>query len=200
MELTPTIVNVAVFGVILLSAIFAYARGLTRESVTLLVWVGAAMAALKFYPKAVPFIEDFRDLGEWTKWAAVAATFVVALIVLTIIGSFLARTIANSPLRSIDKGFGFIFGAARGILILAVTWLGYQQLVEPEYTHEAVAASKGGQLVQDSANYVTQWIPTEIPSFLIDAYEDFVEVEADDEILEPELLPATQPETNSTNG
>ena len=112
MELTPTIVNVAVFGVILLSAIFAYARGLTRESVTLLVWIGAAMAALKFYPKAVPFIQDFKDLGEWTKWAALAAAFVVALIVLTIVGSFISRIIANSPLRSIDKGLGFLFGAA----------------------------------------------------------------------------------------
>ncbi len=200
MELTPTIVNVAVFGVILLSAIFAYARGLTRESVTLLVWIGAAMAALKFYPKAVPFIEDFKDLGEWTKWAAVAATFVVALIVLTIVGSFVARIIANSPLRSIDKGFGFIFGAARGILILAVTWLGYQQLVEPEYTHEAFAESKGGQLVQDSANYITQWIPTEIPPFLTDAYEDFMGREIGDVVPEPALLPATQPQTDTTNG
>jgi len=200
MELTPTIVNIAVFGVILLSAIFAYARGLTRESVTLLVWIGAAMAALKFYPKAVPFIRDFKDLGEWTKWAALAAAFVIALIVLTIVGSFISRIIANSPLRSIDKGLGFLFGAARGLLILAVCWIGYQQLVEPEYSHTAIEASKGGQLVQDSANYLTGWIPTEMPPFLIDAYEDFMGREVGSDTPDPTQVPNPLRETDTTNG
>ncbi len=196
MELTPTIINVAVFGVILISAIFAYARGLTRESVTLLVWIGAAMAALKFYPKAVPFIQDFKDLGEWTKWAALAAAFVVALIILTIIGSFVSRIIANSPLRSIDKGFGFLFGAARGLLILAVGWIGYQHLVEPEYSHPAIEASKGGQLVQDSAAYLSEWVPTEMPPFLTDAYQDFMGREVGGEVPNPE----PQPSLDTTNG
>jgi len=200
MELTPTIVNVAVFGVILLSALFAYARGLTRESVTLLVWIGAAMAALKFYPKAVPFIQDFKDLGEWTKWAALAAAFVVALIVLTIVGSFISRIIANSPLRSIDKGLGFLFGAARGLLILAVCWIGYQQLVEPEYSHPSIEASKGGQLVQDSATYLTGWIPTEMPTFLTDAYEDFMGRDVGNGAPDPEKIPNPPRDSETTNG
>ena len=199
MELTPTIINVAVFGVILISAIFAYARGLTRESVTLLVWIGAAMAALKFYPKAVPFIQDFKDLGEW-KWAALAAAFVVALIIFTIIGSFVSRIIANSPLRSIDKGLGFLFGAARGLLILAVAWIGYQHLVEPEYSHPAIEASKGGQLVQDSATYLAGWIPTEMPPFLTDAYQDFMGREVGGETPDPVQVPNPLRESDTTNG
>lgn len=187
MELTPTIVNIGVFGVILLSAIFAYARGVTREMVTLAVWAGAAIAALKFYPKAVPLIQDFKDLGEWTKWAALVATFVVALIVLTIVGSFFARIIANSPLRVIDKGIGFLFGMARGVLILAVCWIGLTQLVDPQtYNHDAVNSSKGGQLVKDSADYLMNWMPKEMPPFLVNAYEDFMGREID-------TLPASTP-------
>ena len=203
MELTPTIVNVAVFGVILLSAIFAYARGVTREVVTLLVWVGAALAALKFYPKAVPLIQDFKDLGEWTKWAALAATFVVALIVLTVIGSIFSRIIANSPLRAIDKGVGFLFGAARGVLMLAVAWIGYNLLVEPEYTHPSIEASKGGQLVSDAGAYLMTLVPSEMPPFLTDAYEDFMGREVGDVVpatSNPALTPNPLPETNTTNG
>lgn len=203
MELTPTIVNVAVFGVILLSAVFAYARGITREAMTFLVWGGAALAALKFYPKAVPLIQDFKDLGEWTKWAALAATFVVALIVLSVIGSMISRIIANSPLRAIDKGFGFLFGAARGILLLAVAWIGYNLLVEPEYTHEAIEASKGGQLVSDAGDYVMTLVPEEMPPFLTDAYEDFMGREVGAVVPAPselELAPNPLPDTNTTNG
>jgi len=129
-ELTPTIVNVAVFGVILLSAIFAYARGVT--------------------------------------------------------------------MRAIDKGLGFLFGAARGLLILAVMWIGYQQLVEPEYSSDAIDASKGGQLVQDSAAYLTDFIPTEMPPFLTDAYEDFMGREVGD--VSPNPAPAPLPDTGTTNG
>jgi len=196
MELTPTIVDAIVFGVILLSAIFAYARGLTREAMTLIVWAAAGAAALKFYPNFVPIVQDVKDLGEWNKYAAIGVTFVAALIVFTIIGSFFAKIVANSPLRAIDKGLGFLFGAARGILFLAVTWIGYQHLVEPEYSHKAIKESKGGQLVQDSSDYVKQLLPTELPPFLLDAYGDFFGL---DEAIDAVVPGPARPATN-TNG
>lgn len=181
MELTPTIVNVAVFGVILISAMLAYARGLTREAMTLVVWLGSALVALNFYPAVEPYIRDFKDLGEWTKWAAVGATFVVALIVFTLIGGAIASIIANSPLRALDKGLGFLFGAARGLLILAVSWIGYQQIVKPEYTHPAIEASKGGQLVADSSDYLMTLAPDEWPEFLTRATEDLMQKDPETE-------------------
>lgn len=174
MELTPTIVNVAVFGVILISAILAYARGLTREAVTLAVWIGAALIAINFYKPLEPHVASFKDFGEWNKWIAIGATFVIALIVLTLLGGGIASLIANSPLRAIDKGLGFLFGAARGLLILAVCWIGYQQIVKPEYTHDAITASKGGQLVTDSSDYLVSIAPTEWPDFLKDAARDLM--------------------------
>ena len=174
MEMTPTIVNVVVFGVILLSAILAYARGLTRELVTLVVWLGSAWVALKFYKPVVPLVRDVQDLGEWTKWAALGLTFVLALIVFTLLGSFVSRLISNSPLRAVDKGLGFLFGAARGLLLLAVAWIGYQQIVEPEYTHESIEASKGGQLVADTAVWLEGFAPSEWPPFITAATEDLL--------------------------
>lgn len=207
MELTPTIVNVAVFGVIILSALFAYARGVTREAVTLVVWIGAALAALKFYPKAVPLIQDFADLGDWTKYAALAVAFVVALIILTLIGSFIASIIANSPLRAIDKGLGFLFGAARGLLLLAVAWIGYGFLVDADgYSHESIQASKGGQLVIDTATYLGQWVPSDLndlPPYLTDAYEDFINREVGDTVpasTDPVMIPNPALNTDPTNG
>jgi membrane protein required for colicin V production len=205
MELTPTIVNVAVFGVILISAIFAYARGLTREAVTLLVWVGAALAAMKFYPKAVPLIQDFTDLGDWTKYAALAAAFVVALIILSIVGSLISRIIANSPLRAIDKGLGFLFGAARGLLLLAVCWIGYGFLVDADdYSSTAIQGSKGGELVIDSANYLRQWVPeniNDLPPFLTDFITDFTDREVGDIVpAEPDPAMVPNPLNDTTNG
>ena len=188
MELTPTIVNVAVFGVILVSAMLAYARGLTREAVTLAVWLGAALIALNFYPAIEPHVRNFKDMGEWTKWVAVGATFVIALILFTLIGGAIASLIANSPLRAIDKGLGFLFGAARGLLILAISWIGYQQIVKPEYTHESIEASKGGQLVVDSSEYLMTWAPTEWPDFIKEAAVDLMEPNETDT---PPTIPAS---------
>ena len=194
MELTPTIVNVAVFGIITLSAILAYARGLTREAVTLAVWIGAALLALRFYPVAVPYVEELANLDEFTRWAAVGAAFVVALIVLTLLGSLLSGIIANSPLRSIDKGLGFLFGAARGLLLLAVGWLGYQELMSDERTTATVEAAQGGRLVRDASLWLERQLPEEWPPFLSAAVEDLV---GDEPEPLPESVPAPADPTES---
>lgn len=201
MELTPTIVNIAVFGVVLISAMLAYARGLTREAVTLAIWIGAALVALSAYPTLEPFVRDFQDLGEWTKWAAIGLAFVIALLAFTLIGSAVSSLIGNSPLRGIDKGLGFIFGAARGLLILAISWIGYEQIVKPEYTHAAIEGSKGGALVKDSADYLVSKAPDDWPDFIKTAMTDLMGSD-DEETVEAGAstseAPPAPPATEST--
>lgn len=177
MELTPTIIDAVVGVVVLISAVLAYGRGLTREIFTLGVWLLAALAALQFYPMIEPIVADVETwagigLGSFRPWAAVLVTFVLSLIVLSVIGSAISSIIRNSVLGSIDKGLGFLFGALRGLLLLAVVWFLFEKASPATLEADYIAQSRGAGIVKDMAGALTSAMPSELPEFLKTAMSD----------------------------
>ena len=172
MELTSTIVDIVIAGVVVLSALFAYSRGLTREVFTLGIWIVAALAALNFYPTVEPVLRDAIDLGDLTPWAAIVIAFVIALIVLTIVGGAIASFISNSALGPIDRGLGFLFGIARGLVLLALVWIFVGGSNPAALNDEAIEESYGGRIVADTAAALIEAMPTEMPAFLREAMAD----------------------------
>ncbi len=171
-ELTSTIFDAVIAGIVLISAILAYSRGLTREVFTLGVWVLAAFAALNFYKIVEPLILDFIDLGSYTPWAAIAIAFVLALVILSIISSVISKLIRNSALGSIDKGLGFLFGLARGLVLLAIVWILFEGANPATLEAEAIQTSRFGSILQDTATAIRSYMPTEMPDFLKTAMSD----------------------------
>ncbi len=172
MEFTSTIVDAVIAIVVLLSAMFAYSRGFTREVFTLGIWIVAALAALNFYPLVEPVLLDFVNLGDLTPWAAIAIAFVLALIILTIVAGAIASFISNSALGSIDKGLGFLFGVARGLVLLALVWIFVGGSNPATLQNPAIAESYGGKIVGDTATALKEAMPTEMPDFLQKALGD----------------------------
>ncbi len=172
MELNSTIVDVGIAIVVLLSALFAYSRGFTKEVFTLGIWLVAGIAALSFYPMVEPVIRDFVDLGDLTPWAAIAIAFVIALIIMTILGSIISSAIRNSALGPIDKGLGFLFGIARGLVLLALAWILFEGSNPAVIQSEPIQTSYGGKIVADTAAALRDVMPTEMPDFLQAAMAD----------------------------
>jgi len=172
MELTSTIVDAVIAGVVLLSALFAYSRGFTREVFTLGIWIVAALAALNFYPMVEPVLRDVVDLGDLTPWAAIVIAFVIALVILMIVGGAVASFISNSALGPIDKGLGFLFGIARGLVLLALVWIFVGGSNPAALQDEAITTSYGGKIVGDTAIALRDAMPTEMPGFLQEALGD----------------------------
>ena len=61
--------------------------------------------------------------------AAAGVVFVVALIVVTLITMKIADFIIDSRVGALDRTLGFLYGAARGILVVAVALLFFDWLV-----------------------------------------------------------------------
>ena len=53
-----TIIDAVVAVVVLVSALLAYSRGFVRESLSILSWVGSAVAAYMLTPMAEPLIAE----------------------------------------------------------------------------------------------------------------------------------------------
>ena len=128
-----TLVDGIVLAVIALSAVLAYARGLVRESLSIAGWVVAALAGFYFAPMLEPLMREvpvLRDLlgtnCELGILAGFAAAFVVALILVSLVTPLLAGAVQNSAIGPIDQGLGFLFGIARGVLLVVIALVVYK--------------------------------------------------------------------------
>jgi membrane protein required for colicin V production len=124
-----TLLDGILVGFTLVSAMLAMVRGFSREVLSIASWIAAAVAAYLFYPAVLPYVQPYIDNEKLAMGAAAAVVFIVALIVVTVITMKIADFIIDSRVGALDRTLGFLYGAARGILVVAVGLLFFNWLV-----------------------------------------------------------------------
>jgi membrane protein required for colicin V production len=175
-----TVVDGAVALVIILSGVLAYSRGFVRETLSILGWIGAAVAAYYFAPMATPLVQEIPILSEFlgdscelSVIAAFAGVFAIALILISIFTPVFAGAVQRSALGGIDQGLGFLFGVARGVLLVAVALIIYDRVM----VGEPVAMVDDSQTAAILANFtdrVADEIPSEAPGWFVQRYEELM--------------------------
>lgn len=173
--MTFTIVDGAVALVLLLSAVLAFSRGFTRELLSVGGWVIAAAAAFALAPSFEPMVKDIPVIGEFvapscelTMLTAFAGVFGVALIVLTVLTSALASAVRDSALGPIDRGLGFFFGVARGVILLVIAYMLYDLFGPDGAGIEMVEKSASIGVIADAAQMLAEQTPDRMPDWLAD--------------------------------
>lgn len=130
-----TLVDGIVLAVIVISAILAYARGLVRESLSIVGWIVAAFAGFAFAPAVEPLIREIPLLSdllgtscELGILAGFAVVFVIALVIVSLITPFIAGAVQGSALGPVDQGLGFLFGVVRGVLLVVIALVVYNRV------------------------------------------------------------------------
>jgi len=121
-----------VIGIVLLSGLLAFMRGFLREIFSLIAWAGAYFAAVKFYPLVMPTMHHYIKADKAVEWASMAVVFVVVLIVLMIIGHLICSLVKGKALTAIDRSLGFLYGLARGALVVGLVYLGVVTVMWPD--------------------------------------------------------------------
>jgi len=115
--------DLAVLGVIALSAIFAFVRGLVREALSIVAWAGAGLTTLYGFNHVYGLVIRFVATPLLADLIAAAGLFVISLIVLTILTGYIARFVQSSALSPIDRTLGLIFGLVRGAFLVSLAYL-----------------------------------------------------------------------------
>ncbi|MEE9455197.1 MAG: CvpA family protein [Paracoccaceae bacterium] len=172
-----TLFDAGVAGVIFISAILAYSRGLTREVLSIGGWIVAGVAAFFFAPQVVPFIGEIPVLNdmigsncELGVLAAFAGVFAIALILIALFTPLISGAIQKSPLGGLDGGLGFLFGIARGVLLVVVVLVVYDFFIAGGEGYTVVEDSKTREILAEQQAKMQDVIPTEIPTWMEDPY------------------------------
>src|SRR5690606_13260967 len=115
-----TLLDGILIGFTLVSAVLAMVRGFSREILSIASWAAAAAAAYFFYDLLTPYLTPYIDNLQLAQAAAAAIIFFIVLIVVTVITMRIADFIIDSRIGALYRTLGFLYGAGRGILVVAV--------------------------------------------------------------------------------
>ncbi|MCA1438973.1 CvpA family protein [Ensifer sp. IC4062] len=163
-----TILDGIVLGVALFSAILAMVRGFSREVLSVASWVGAAAAAYFLYPYLLPYASQYTGSATVAMIGSAAVVFLVALIVISFITMRIADFIIDSRIGALDRTLGFLFGGARGILLVVVAMLFFNWLVAPQQQPIWVTQAKSKPLLDNLGNKLIALLPEEADATILD--------------------------------
>ena len=126
-----TAFDVGVGILVLISAILATARGLTREVLSLATWAGSAAIAIYMWQYHPDIARGFIAEQIVADVATVIVSFIISLIVLHLITMRIADFVVDSKVGPLDRTLGFLFGIVRGVLIAVVLVVFGQWLLGP---------------------------------------------------------------------
>jgi membrane protein required for colicin V production len=117
--------------VMLISGMLAMVRGLIREVLSIAGWAAAAGAALYAYTKGLPYAKAY--FSNWNDYmvagGTVASAFLLTLIVVSVITVRISDKVLDSRIGALDRTLGFLFGLARGLIIVVVAFAFFDWLV-----------------------------------------------------------------------
>ncbi|WP_037080806.1 CvpA family protein [Neorhizobium vignae] len=157
-----TIFDGIVIGVTLFSAVLAMVRGFSREVLSIASWAGSVAAAYYLYPLVLPYVKPHVSDERIAIAASAGAIFIIALIIISFITTRIADFIIDSRIGALDRTLGFLFGAARGILLLVVAVAFWNWLVIPSAQPTWVTQAKSKPFLDTLVARLEAVLPADI--------------------------------------
>ena len=158
----------------------AWSRGFVRESLAILGWIGAAVLAFVFAGAMRPLIAQIpyvdkiiADNCELGMIAGFAVVFALALVVFSILTPLFSSVVQRSALGGVDQGMGFLFGVARGVLLVVIAFIVYDRVMTTQRV-EMVDQSRSAQVFRSMSGQLNDQIPQDAPGWLAARFEQLV--------------------------
>lgn len=114
------IIDILIAIVLIVSVIVGVVRGFVKEAISIAALLLAIWAALNLGPSVGEISDSWLSSEELQVWFGRILVFVVVLAIGGLIGWGLAKLVRLSVLSGIDRLIGGFFGAARGVLFVAL--------------------------------------------------------------------------------
>jgi membrane protein required for colicin V production len=158
-ELPVNVLDGIIVVVLLLSALFAFTRGFVKEVLAIGGWIGAFFSALYLYDPVKPYVAMYLPKGVIADASTFVGLFVASLVVFSILSHQIASRVRESSIGPLDRSLGFLFGLARGAIIVIVAYLLLAQLVPADKQPDIVSEAKLTKWVHRGAEISVRMVP-----------------------------------------
>lgn len=150
-----------------ISALVGIARGMTKELLSVIGWVLAAAALFYLIPLINPYTKNYVASDLLASIVSGLGILLVFCIIWILTVDKLSALIRSSKLSALDRLFGFVFGTARGVLIVVLIALLISTLM-PEDSKKGVFEKS---VLFAQANSCIEPLKEMIPQSLVDEFK-----------------------------
>jgi membrane protein required for colicin V production len=165
--------DIFLIAVMLISGFLAMVRGFMREVLSIVAWAAAALAAIYFFPRLLPYATQY--FSSWNEWVIKAITlgavFLGTLIIVSVLTVRISDRILDSRIGALDRTLGFLFGLARGLIIVVVAFIFFDWLVPQKSQPEAVKNAKSRIVLQGTGQWLMSLLPEDPESTILKRFK-----------------------------
>jgi membrane protein required for colicin V production len=120
------IIDILIAAAIAMSVIVGIIRGFVKEAISTASLLVAIWAAMYYGPGISEISDSWTSSADMQAWFGPILVFVVVLSIGGLLGWGISKVVRMSVLSGLDRLAGSAFGAARGVLLVALFVLGGQ--------------------------------------------------------------------------
>ena len=164
-----------------ISALVGIARGMTKELLSIAGWVLAAAAVFYLVPIVEPMMAKYIASKLLANIVSGLAILIVFCIFWILTADRLGSVVRSSRLSALDRILGFVFGAARGALIVILVALLISTIIPEESKKGMFKDSQYFQLASNSAEPLKKLVPSDWFEKMKAKTEEMVAIKPKDE-------------------
>jgi membrane protein required for colicin V production len=145
--------------VMLISGLLAMVRGLIREVLSIAGWGAAAIAGLYAFTKLLPITKQYISNDYVAAGVTIGGAFFLTLIVVSIITVKISDTVLDSRIGALDRTLGFLFGLARGLIIVVVAFIFFDWLVPAKSQPDMIRNARSRIVLQNTGDWLKGLLP-----------------------------------------
>jgi len=154
-----TILDLVLLSVMLISGLLAMVRGFMREILSIAAWGAAALVTLYSFSKLLPTAKAYFNSDTIASIVVIAGVFIGTLIVVSVITVRISDMILDSRIGALDRTLGFLFGLARGLLIVVVPYEFFVWLVPDKQRPDWVVGAKSRTMLDSTGEWLKGLLP-----------------------------------------
>ena len=158
-NLPINIFDAVVILVIIVSAFLAYMRGFVHEVLAIGGWLGAIFSTLYAFSYVKPYARELIKIELGADLAAGLVIFVLSLVTFSYITRAISKRVQGSLLNVLDRALGFLFGMARGAIIVCIIYIGISVVLPKEEQPSLVVEAKSMELINPGAELLLKILP-----------------------------------------
>src|SRR6202049_2149299 len=166
-----TLLDIILIAVMLISALLAMIRGFMREILSMAAWVIAALVTLYSFTKLLPLAKTYFNNDIVAYAVVIGGTFLLTLLLVSVVTVRFSDMVLDSRVGALDRTLGFLFGLARGLIIVVVAFLFFAWLVPGKTQPAWVANAKSKVVLQSTGDWLMSMLPDDPESTILKRFK-----------------------------
>src|SRR6478609_4939388 len=154
-----TLLDIILLLVMLVSGLLAMIRGFMREILSIGSWGVAALVTLYSYPRVLPLAKQYFASDSVATAVSAGGIFLGTLLIVSILTVRISDMVLDSRVGALDRTLGFLFGLARGLVIVVVAFMFFNWLVPDRSQPEWVRAAKSKVVLTGTGQWLMSMLP-----------------------------------------